>query len=143
MSMFINKNTYIGDTGETLNNLTKLGKRINKNGWDFIKIGMYDSTKPIYLACATLGTLPNASIKDFNYSLPNFYGILQVQLLAYDNGGNRIPLPYINLYPSQYSQYWIGIELISNNIIKINTGIDRSNYYLWATFIYVATTEIS
>ena len=141
--MFINKNTYVGDTGKQLKDIANIGNTISKDGWKLTKIGTYDDNKPIYLAYATLGTLPNASIKDFNYSLPNFYGILQVQLLAYDNDGNRIPLPYINIYPSQYAQYWIGIELISNNIIKINTGMDRSNYYLWASFIYVATGEIT
>lgn len=136
----INKDLYVGSTGLQLNNIHKRFEKYTKDkdsGFAFCKIGEWYDGRPIYEAVGDLGYLPNASTKTFNYTLPNFNGMLDCNFIAYNSGG-RIVLPY--LYPNtSYIDYWITLEIISDKSVQVICGTDRSGYKLWGHFIYVGT----
>lgn len=107
------------------------------------KIGTWRG-KPIYRIILNLGYLPNGTqqdLKTFTFELPNFYGFINSNWFAYTSSG-RIALPYV--YPNvNYIDYWITLEVITNNSITVCCKTDRSSYRLWGIVDYVATEEIT
>lgn len=141
-NLHIDENTEIGNTGKYLKDILfdfKNGKVIN--GLNYVIIGRWTNGYPIYLVHGKLGVLPNNTMQTYQFNLPNLYGYLLINFIADGGGGNKINLPYI--YPNtQYMNYWITIEIITNNSVQIITGFDRTNYSLYATFIVVLSKEI-
>lgn len=107
------------------------------------KIGTWRG-KPIYRIILNLGHLPDGTqqkTKTFTYELPNFYEFLNANWFAYDSS-TRLSLPYV--YPDiNFIDYWITLDIITNNSITVVCGTNRSDYRLWGIFDYVATEEIT
>lgn len=141
-NLHIDENTEIGNTGKYLKDIPfdfKNGKVIN--GLNYVMIGRWTNGYPIYLVHGKLGVLPNNTTQTYQFNLPNFYGYLLINFIADGGGNNRVNLPYI--YPNtQYMNYWITIDIITNNRVQIITGIDRTNFSLYATFVVVLSKEI-
>ena len=143
MAQYINKDTYVGDTGKQLkdiltnaNNLISDNDTFTENGLVYSRIGKYNDIYDLYFIQGNIGHLPNKEMKKYTWQISSrFVAWHLITFLAY-NGAIKITLPYI--FPNvQYIDYWITLETIGDNEVTVITGTDRSNYRLWICGIAV------
>lgn len=132
----LNENLEIGNTSKKLKDLANSDTCFVENGLRYSKIGKYDNSHDLYVVEGDIGYLPNATTTIYTWTNNSkFSGWIQINFIAY-SGNTKISLPYI--YPStQYINYWVTLDEITDSSVQVITGANRSNFKLWLSGICV------
>lgn len=100
-------------------------------------IGTWIDGKPVYEKTIDCGYLPNHATKSINHNISNLKRVIAHWGGAMNSSGVYLPLPKVS--PSGL-EYLVDIA-VTDTIINIDTGNDRSGYYAYVTLQYTKTTD--
>ena len=99
-------------------------------------IGKWIDGKPLYRKVVNFGSLPNAAYKMVEHGISNIDNVTRLEGVASD-GVVYFPMPYL---PPSNNIYAVSVY-ISEGIINVETGMDRTSYTAKIIIEYTKTTD--
>ena len=133
-------NTTTPVNASNLNQLqTNIENTLNTYSTSETRIGTWINGKPLYRKVVDTGTLPNDTYKDVDTGLNSSnINVVKIGGGAKATTGVQLPLPFI----STASENSISISLQATGKVRLDTGVDRSNFTSSYVIIeYIKTTD--